>query len=205
MSEASTNLEVLFEPGSLEALVRRLDDARDLILRETANAAGKVSMDELSRLGAILLGRTRTFLIGEGRSGLVGRMFAMRLMHLGRTAYVVGETTTPALESGDLLVAISGSGSSGFVQSMAAKARTIGVVVVAVTTDGQSPLAQVADHVVLIPAAAKQDQSGKHSHQFAGSLFEQTCLLTLDALFLALSQATAQSVNSLWARHTNLE
>ena len=46
----------------------------------------------------------RIFVAGEGRSGFSAKGFAMRLMHLGYTVYVVGETITPALREGDLLV-----------------------------------------------------------------------------------------------------
>lgn len=49
---------------------------------------------------------------GEGRSGFMAKAFAMRLMHLGVPVHVVGETTTPALGSADLLVAVSGSGTT---------------------------------------------------------------------------------------------
>ncbi len=44
------------------------------------------------------------------RSGLMMRVFAMRLMHMGFESHVVGETLTPAVEKGDLLVIGSGSG-----------------------------------------------------------------------------------------------
>ncbi|MEM2817946.1 MAG: SIS domain-containing protein, partial [Archaeoglobaceae archaeon] len=47
----------------------------------------------------------RIFVVGIGRSGLVAKAFAMRLMHLGYKAFVIGETTTPRIEAGDLLVA----------------------------------------------------------------------------------------------------
>ncbi|MGZ4892148.1 MAG: SIS domain-containing protein, partial [Halobacteriota archaeon] len=52
----------------------------------------------------------RLFVMGAGRSGLVVKGFAMRLMHLGFNVYVVGETVTPAVETDDLLIVISGSG-----------------------------------------------------------------------------------------------
>jgi 6-phospho-3-hexuloisomerase len=39
----------------------------------------------------------RILVMGAGRSGLVGRAFAMRLLHLGYNAYVLGETIVPAI------------------------------------------------------------------------------------------------------------
>ena len=94
---------------------------------------------------------SRIFLLGEGRSGLVGRMFAMRLMHLGKQAYVVGETITPAIGGGDLLIAISGSGETGTVFMMAEGAKNAGAQIAAITANPESRLAGLADLIVQIP------------------------------------------------------
>ena len=50
------------------------------------------------------------FILGAGRSGLMARGFAMRLVHIGYTVYVIGETITPSIQAGDVLVSVSGSG-----------------------------------------------------------------------------------------------
>jgi 6-phospho-3-hexuloisomerase len=52
----------------------------------------------------------RWFFSGQGRSGLVVQMAAMRFMHMGRQAHFVGEPTAPSIRSGDGLVIVSGSG-----------------------------------------------------------------------------------------------
>src|SRR5512136_2416576 len=57
-----------------------------------------------------MLTAKRVYVAGAGRSGLIARAFAMRLLHLGFDVYVVGETVTPALQPGDTLVVFSGSG-----------------------------------------------------------------------------------------------
>lgn len=43
-------------------------------------------------------------------AGLSCKAFAMRLMLLGCRSYFVGETTTTAIQKGDLLLLCSGSG-----------------------------------------------------------------------------------------------
>lgn len=83
------------------------------IVRQVRDALCRVKEEEIKALIESLLRLTdgrRLFVIGAGRSGLVGRAFAMRMMQLGLNAFVVGETTTPALEKGDLLMTISRSG-----------------------------------------------------------------------------------------------
>lgn len=48
------------------------------------------------------------FCAGAGRSGFQVKGFAMRLMHMGISSYVVGETCTPNIKEGGLLVICSG-------------------------------------------------------------------------------------------------
>ena len=71
---------------------------------------------------------------GEGRSGFSAKGFAMRLMHLGYTVYVVGETITPAIKEGDILIGVSGSGKSISVVDAARKAKEKNASVIAVTS-----------------------------------------------------------------------
>lgn len=194
-------------PQSLTAtsLQAGFGQAIELVLTENKQVLEKVSDSAVAQLGQAIAEAQRIFVAGEGRSGLVIRMVAMRLMHLGCQVYVVGETTTPAIKPGDLLLDCSGSGSTDHVLSDAQKAKEIGASIVSVTTQTESPLAKLADLVIEIEAAAKQDRSNQHSKQFAGSLFEQSTLLLFDALFHVLSQNLNMSGERLWASHTNLE
>jgi 6-phospho 3-hexuloisomerase len=62
--------------------------------------------DFISRIEAA----SSIFCSAQGRSGYVLRCFCMRLMHLGYRVYFCGETITPAIGKGDMLVVLSGSG-----------------------------------------------------------------------------------------------
>jgi 6-phospho-3-hexuloisomerase len=188
-----------------ESLQASLGQALELVLTENKQVLQKVSNLVVAQLGQAIADAQRIFVAGEGRSGLVIRMVAMRLMHLGCQVHVVGETTTPAIRPGDLLIDCSGSGSTDHVLSDAQKAKEIGAYIVSVTTQVESPLAKIADLVIEIEAAAKQDRSNQYSKQFAGSLFEQSTLLLFDALFHVLSQNLHKNSETLWASHTNLE
>lgn len=55
----------------------------------------------------------------------------MRLMHLGLTVHIVGETTTPAIGPGDVLLVASGSGTTGGIIRGADSALGAGATVVA--------------------------------------------------------------------------
>ena len=182
-----------------------LEQAIALVLAENQRVLKSVNAAAIAQLLQALSTTKRIFVEGEGRSGLAMRMAAMRLMHLGLQDYVIGETTTPSIQSGDLLIACSGSGETEGVVAIATKAKAIGARVVAVTTQAESTLGEMADTIVQLNAAAKQDRSQQQSQQFAGSLFEQSTLLLFDALFYVLAQNMDKSAETLWSQHTNLE
>lgn len=148
----------------------------------------------------------RIFVLGEGRSGFMAKAFAMRLMHLGAEVYVIGETITPAIGPSDLVVAISGSGTTPSVVDRAVKARQLGCEIVAVTTDPQSPLGKSANLVFHIPAATKYRKEGEaESIQPLSSLFDQTTHILLDVVCLAFSELRVESNEQAVSRHSNME
>ncbi|MCI4329121.1 MAG: hypothetical protein L3J86_06000, partial [Thermoplasmata archaeon] len=54
-----------------------------------------------------LLKAPATFVYGAGRSGIIGRAFAMRLVQTGLVAYVFGESVTPIVHQGDAVFILS--------------------------------------------------------------------------------------------------
>ncbi len=157
----------------------------------------------------------RVLVVGAGRSGLVGRAFAMRLMHLGLNVYVLGESITPRLGKGDLVVVISGSGRTRLVVTAAEVAKSIGARVVAVTSHPESPLGRVADLVVFVPGRTKvSDVDEYYVRQILGihepltplgTLFENTALAVLDGVIVELMRKLGKSEEELASRHPNIE
>ena len=140
----------------------------------------------------------RTFVTGAGRSGLVARSFGMRLMHAGLTAFIPGETITPAADAGDLLVAISCTGQTGYTDYITRRARELGAKVVVLTAEPQSPLARDADRVVVIPAAGEDIV-------LRAAVFEHAASLCLDAVFNVLADKLKLDLAEFRQRHANLE
>ena len=157
----------------------------------------------------------KVFVVGVGRSGLVGRAFAMRLMHLGFSAYVVGETVTPAAREGDVLVAISGSGRSAAVVAVAEVAKRLGVRVAALTSYPDSPLAKLADMVVVVPGRTKVSQEdrwevrqlmGLHEPLAPlGTQFELVAQVLLDSAISELMARLGKDEEDLREFHANVE
>jgi 6-phospho-3-hexuloisomerase len=176
------------------------------ILKEIDTVLGNVSEEQLQNIAGELQKAKRIFIIGEGRSGLMAKSFAMRLMHLGASVFVVGETITPAIAYGDLLVTVSGSGTTKGVVWTAEKAHSIGCSVIAVTTNPDSPLAAVAGEILHVPAATKYRREGELSTiQPLGSLFDQCVHLLFDAICLYYSRLNEVDHNKAFSRHSNLE
>lgn len=199
MSPTATASPVLDDTASAIAL--NLSLVRD----EISETAAKIDHEQLAGLTAHIGPADRIFVAGAGRSGLVLRMAAMRLMHLGLTVHVAGDTTTPAISAGDLLLVASGSGTTSGVVKAAETATTAGARIAAFTTNPGSPLAGLADALVVIPAAQKTDHGSSVSRQYSGSLFEQVLFLAMESVFQTLWDNTDEPAEQLWLRHANLE
>ncbi|WP_449355351.1 6-phospho-3-hexuloisomerase [Virgibacillus natechei] len=167
----------------------------------------KVDPGETEVLANEIQHANRIFIAGTGRSGLIGKVFAMRLMHSAYPVYVVGETITPSIESGDLLVIISGSGSTGSLKQYATKAKEIDARVALITTNKDSVIGGLSDCSVRIPAATKKRlESEPDTIQPLGSQFDQSAHLLLDAIVVyLLQQHPGGQENALNKKHANLE
>ena len=182
--------------------------ALDQILAEVSACVRQVSIEELAQAAELMESSSRIFLAGAGRSGLCMRALGMRLMHLGKTVYVVGETTTPSLAATDLLILGSGSGRTASLLAMAGQAQRQNAKILLFTTNAISPLAELADYRVVIPAPslkAAEGISGLVSVQPMGTLFEQSMLIVCDCLILELMQKTGVTAAQMFERHANLE
>lgn len=160
-------------------------------------------------------GRKIVLVMGAGRSGLVGRAFAMRLMHMGFNVYVLGDTIVPSVKKGDIVIAISGSGRTRLIVTAAEAAKQVGATVVAITTYPESPLGRLADLVIRIPGRAK---TAKMDDYFArqilgvheplapmGTLFEDTTMVFLDGVVYSLMKRLKISEEEMKMRHANIE
>jgi 6-phospho-3-hexuloisomerase len=181
-------------------------NALETILAEVQKVLERIDDAELGQLATQLQVAPRVFVAGEGRSGFMARAFAMRLAHLGLTVYVLGETITPPMRQGDLLVAVSGSGTTHGTVHAAQTASDSGARVVAVTSDPEAALGELADRTLVVPAATKWRRPGEPAtSQPLGSLFDQACHLTLDAVCLHLARLAGVDNEQARARHASGE
>ena len=159
-----------------------------------------VDADATAHLLELLATAPAVFMAGAGRSGLLARCAAMRLMHLGKSAHIVGDTLVPPLRSGDLLLIVSGSGETAGMVALARKARELGAGLAVVTANPASTLAGLADAVVALDVSNATDAT----HPM-GSLFEQTMFLLLESMIPELMRRSGQTSADMFKRHANLE
>ncbi|UCZ53860.1 6-phospho-3-hexuloisomerase [Bacillus shivajii] len=178
------------------------------VANEVSEVLSNLEETEALRVSEELLKAKRIFVLGEGRSGLMGKAFAMRLMHADFNVYVVGETITPSIQSGDLLVAISGSGTTGQIVEFANKAKEVGAKVLAVTTNRKSPLAELSEVTLRVPAATKHRPPDEpDTIQPLGNQFDQSLHLLLDAIIIfTINKSKGNDFHQeMKNRHSNLE
>lgn len=161
------------------------------IAKHALEVIGRIDFEQVEQMIQCITESNSTFIVGSGRSELVGKAFAMRLMHLGFTVHVVGDVTTPALTQEDCLIAISGSGETKTITLAAETASEVGTKVIGITTDPQSTLGKNSDVVVNIDSKSKVPWKYYTSHVLKGNyddltpmgtLFEDSSHLFLDGL-----------------------
>lgn len=175
----------------------------ELIHRELEQTLSQVDEEAIRQFEQAVLNAEAVFVTGKGRSGFVANGFAMRLNQLGQKAHVVGETTTPSIQKGDLLVVISGSGSTTHLKLLADKAHEVGAMIALVTTKADSEIGERAEVTLVLPAGTKHQSEG--SAQPLGSLFEQSAQLMLDGVVLDLMSALDINETTMQNNHANLE
>jgi len=167
-----------------------------------------------------ILAAGRVYVAGAGRSGLVAKAFAMRLMHIGYNSYVIGETITPAFSRGDTLVVFSGSGETNSIYDVCETAKELGGRICLISATRKSRMSDIADCRVIVGSLEPgTDLSGQYevrqitgqyrsvSSSFAplGTLFETAALIFSDAIISALIEARHCNLDEVRGRLSKLQ
>lgn len=165
-----------------------------------------VSEAEFAALVEAIAQARRIVAYGCGREGLMMRALAMRLYHLGCDVHMQGDMSCPPVGPGDLLIAASGPGALSTVAALISQARKAGATVACITAEAQGPDPLASDLVLVIPVQTMaRDLTAPTSVLPMGSVFEGALFLIFELLVLALRPRLKESLDSMRARHTNLE
>jgi 6-phospho-3-hexuloisomerase len=178
----------------------------EIILEENRcllkNITGKAVKDFIQRIR----NAESIFFSAQGRSGFILRCFCMRLMHLGYSVYFCGETVTPAITGNDLLIVLSGSGQTPSTLEAVRLAKQYKAKTYGILGNIESGIGSLVDRSLHLPGTTKlcRDDEPK-SAQMAGSLFEQSAFLFLEAVVLKIYQTRKKEVGSVSSRHAVIE
>ncbi len=162
-----------------------------------------VSENDVNQLITAFFEAKRIFLYGAGRSGLVARAFAIRLVHLGFQTFVIGETIGAPVQKDNLVILISGSGETIPAVMTADIAHGIGAKVVAVTGEPRSKITTNAD-LTLVLAPTKESRERKR-YAPLGTLFEASAWIFLDSIIAELMDRKKETEESMRSRHATLD
>lgn len=171
-----------------------LSDIIDLC-RETLETVDK---NKLELLEKAILSKRKVFIYGSGRSGLIGQLFAVRLVQLGLDVHFVGEMTTPIIGREDLTLLVSNTGNTSSVVQTARIAHRIGSEVICITGNDKSDLARASDTTIVmsIPDDERISKSAP-----LGTIFENSTLLLFDCVVCDLMEKENISEQDMRNRH----
>ncbi|MBP2133439.1 6-phospho-3-hexuloisomerase [Methanomicrobium sp. W14] len=196
-------------------------DNMRVMTKEVSSLIDEISDEDITVFLSELLKERRIYVAGAGRSGLIGRAFAMRLMHIGLDSYVVGETVTPAMRKDDLAVVFSGSGETNSVVDIAETAKSLGGFLCLVTAHEKSRIADIADCRVVLPSNPPSDTEWPNTFEVRqitggykslslplapiGTLFETSAMIFSDAVIASLMEIKHCGIEDVMKRLSNVQ
>ena len=146
----------------------------------------EVSDKDIENVKKLFFKSNRIFVYGAGRSGLVAKAFAIRLIHLGYQTFVIGETVSAPVTKGDLVLIVSGSGETIPAVMTAEIAHKLKANVISITAKKKSEIAKYADVTLFISSACNEKERKK---RFSGAQ-----VLAIVAAVVVLTAAVTMAV-----------
>lgn len=177
----------------------RFSESKEYLLESIHNALDRFKLDDIKKTVDLLNESNQIFVYGAGRSGLAGRMFAMRLMQLGLRAFFIGETITPAVKDGDCVLFVSKTGETQTaIQAAEIVSERVKADIIVLTASPDSPLARYGDIIVKLDV----ENNEKDSYLAPlGTVFEDSAIIFLDALIASVMDEIGETEEGMKYRH----
>ncbi|UCE45196.1 MAG: SIS domain-containing protein [Methanobacteriota archaeon] len=153
---------------------------------------------DTDRFVDMIVGAPRIFIYGVGRSGLIAKAFAIRLVQMGLEVFFVGETVTPIVGEKDLVIIVSHTGDTMSCVQTANIVRRVGADVISITSNDHSKLATASNLVIKIKPKGDEDRKRLAP---LGTLFEDAAMIYLDSIVAQVMERLGQSEGSMRKRH----
>jgi len=181
-------------------MTQAFTDSMDHITSQIRELLAPVPSRDIQRTVSLLMKANRLFVYGTGRSGLLGRAFAIRLVHLGFQAFVIGETITAPVQKNDCVVLISGSGITIPVVMTAEIAANLKAKIILLTANTSSPIDSLSDVTIILSPRKKKSHLAP-----LGTLFEASSWVFLDGIIAELMKKKGEDEDTMKKRHAILE
>jgi 6-phospho-3-hexuloisomerase len=180
------------------SVVSKFYSAKQQITECATHFLDSVKHENICEFVKLVLTAHKIFVYGAGRSGLVGKAFAMRLVQIGLQAYFIGETVTPIVTPADAVVVISKTGETHSTIQVANIVRRVGAKLVVITGEKGSKLSHIGNIVILL-----QSDTQENNPNIAplGTIFENAAFLFFDCLIAELMAKKGETEDSMRARH----
>ncbi|MFQ6127923.1 MAG: SIS domain-containing protein [Thermoplasmata archaeon] len=179
-------------------MTNRATTSSQYIAKKVAETLSDESDKTINDIIDLILNADKIFIYGVGRSGIIGKSFAIRLVQLGIKVFFIGETTTPIVEDTDVAVIISNTGETMSAIQTANIIRRVGAKVVVLTSRETSKLAHTANIVVTLNPEMDDETPVLAP---LGTLFEDSALIFLDGIIAQMMEKTNESESKMRGRH----
>lgn len=176
------------------------------------NTFKNLNQDDLKNAISAILKANKIFVLGIGHSGFFGRILAMKLNHVGLKAYTVFEEINPPFKEGDLFIAISQSGETSTIISLAKKALKLGGKILGITSNPLSTLSKLSENSVVLGKVDEETEfrvlrtiGDTGNQNFLGSLFGLNIYLLFYYIVIEIAKLRGETAESINSRHANLQ
>jgi len=156
-----------------------------------------------------IINKRKFFLLASGRSAFILQCFATRLVHLGADVYMVTNLASiPALTEDDILIILSGSGTTSIVVSLLSNyvnsVKPYGIIVI--TSHPSSIIGRMGDITIKLKGRTKQDRPDPMDDQAIltpeGTNFEIAAFVYLDSIIAELAVKMGRTNADLLKKHS---
>jgi len=156
-----------------------------------------------------LMKKRKFFLLASGRSAFILQCFATRLVHLGADVYMVTNLgSIPALSNEDILIVLSGSGTTAIVVSLLKNyvntAKPFGII--SITSHPETIIGRVGDITIKLKGRSKRDKVDLHDDTAIltpeGTMFEIAAFVYLDGIIAELAIKMGKTNADMLRKHS---
>ncbi|TET30425.1 MAG: SIS domain-containing protein [Candidatus Heimdallarchaeota archaeon] len=191
--------------STLDTVIDNAEKAVQQILKN------KKTQDEIVRVLDLFLDLSPTstkkvFWIGAGLSGIIASMHAMRFQHLGYNIHLQDDWRFR--KKNDIVVAISGSGSTPFTNSFVSEAKKKKMITVGFTSIIDSEFGSNVDLLVKVPGRMDPDSwynRMSESKPFIETQFEFAVAIVIESIIAQLAVHKGITETEMKGRHANIE